>query len=190
MSPFLFRCRSESLDALAVDRACAPVPSVARLQWACVARPVQSVSHRARCASPDSVALHRTESRPGASRGPSRRLAMVERSGLERIRARPLCGSWTGGTPAPMARLGERGDGGDRHPTDPTERESRRAVRYGRMDGGDGGAVGVGCEPSTHRPPAETGGNVECPRSFSLASIFLFDTKLPTKQPRSFRLLL
>lgn len=94
-------------------------------------------------------------------------LVLVERTGLERIRAMPSCGSWTGGTPAPMARLGERGDGGDGHPTDPTERESRRAVRYGRMDGGDGGAVGVGCEPPPHRPPAETGGNVECPRSFS-----------------------
>ncbi len=93
-------------------------------------------------------------------------LVLVERTGLERIRAMPSCGSWTGGTPAPMARLGERGDGGDGHPTDPTERESRRAVRYGRMDGGDGGAVGFGCEPSSHRPPTETSGNVECPRSF------------------------
>lgn len=93
---------------------------------------------------------------------------MVECSGLERIRARPSCGSRTSDTARAVARVGERGDGGDGRdgrPTDPTERESQRPVWIGRMGGGDGGAAGAGCESPPDRTPAETGGNVECPHS-------------------------
>ena len=152
------------MDAGAVGCTCQTVSPVARLERPCLARPVQSVSDRARRSSPDGVALHRTKSSPGASRGTGRRLAMVECPCVERIRARPSCGSRTSGTARVVARLGERGDGGEGRPTDPTERESQRPVWIGRMDCGDGGAVGPGCEPPADRTPAETGGNVECPR--------------------------
>lgn len=154
----------ESMDAVAVDGACPTISPVARLERPCLARPVQSVSNRARQSSPDGVALHRTKSGPGESRVTSRKLAVVECPCVEGIHARPSCGSWTRGTARVVARLGERVDGGAGGPTDPTERESQRTVWIGSLDGGDGGVIGAGCEPPTDRTPAETGGNVECPR--------------------------
>ncbi len=154
------------MDAVAVDGPCPTVPSVARLKRPCLARPVQSLSDRARRSSPDGVALHRAESSPGASRISSRRLAMVECPCVAGIQTRPSYGTRTCCTARAVARLGERADGGDGDSTDSTERESQCAVWIGRMDYGVGGAVGAGCEPPSDRTPAETGGNVECPRFF------------------------
>jgi hypothetical protein len=70
--------------------------------------------------------------------------------------------------PAAVARLGERANGGDGGATDPTVCEPRRAIRLGNVDCRDGGLVGTRCESPTHRPTAETGGNVECPHFFTL----------------------
>jgi hypothetical protein len=173
------------MDAVAVDGACPTVSPVARLKRPCLAGPVQSVSDRARRSSPDRVALYRTKSGPGASRGTSRRLALVECPCVEGIRARPSDGSRTRGTARVVARVGEWADGRDGHATDPTERESQRPVWIGRMDCGDGGVIGARCQPPTDRTPAETGGNVECPRSFTQLEPPITKNRRTAWRPRS-----
>src|SRR5687767_11368674 len=82
----LWKRRFELLDAVVVDGARAPVPSLVRVQRPRLARTVQSVSDRTGRALAHGAALHRTESDPseiGDARG---RLAMVQCPALGGIR--------------------------------------------------------------------------------------------------------
>lgn len=82
----LWRRRFESLDAVVVDRARAPVPSLVRVQRPRLARTVQSVSDRTGRALAYGAALHRTESDPSEIGDACGRLAMVQFAALGRIR--------------------------------------------------------------------------------------------------------
>src|SRR5436190_2243610 len=97
-----WRRPSRTLDAVALNRACAWLPPALSWQWPRLARTLQSLPHRGGRASAHRPALRGAQSRAGRLGAPSRGLAVVELTRVAAATPGPVAGPRAG---APARRL-------------------------------------------------------------------------------------